>query len=563
MDMFVENVLSEIKGRAAIVATDMIGSVTLQKLLPLASPAQVGGVLAELGGDSGAEFAAVSCDRCGAHVLESALRQAHRLTGDGGKAEDQEAASEAEGAAQGGCEVLEEQLLLLSNAVMDRLTEVARDTHGTFVARRIAMTLAGSLGHSDRKTGQQPRDSNPEPMDFDPPPSFSAVLERLADCLLEQSSLFLTHSLASPVLQAVLNATHKKCPALCQRLTQGMMQYLTTLGAAPGTSPLLVFLKDQTSSRLLETLITVSQKSQLRDLYKNHFRGHLVTLALHPIANFPVQRLVAAAANYKLFLKIFDELLEGLEAILAAGHMGVIVQLAESCVRKEERQSQMMQSLLEAFHCWDPPPRRQSCAPLLLSLLAWEVYYKTESTEGDTMGTQVHMCASFISANIMASLSQRPLSGVTYHGSCLVQSLLSYSDSSVLQVSLRALPPSDLLTLATDQSGSHVLEALVTSLTEKGRIKMLRRLKGVYVQMACSKFGSRALESVWSSASLRTRQGIAQELVGSKATLRSDQFGHHVFRNFALTHFLKRRDQWEELQTAQSKKRMMFSDILK
>ena len=66
--MFVENVLTEVKGQAALVAMDRTGSITLQRLLPLASPKQVGEVLAELGGDAGSEFKTVACDRCGGHI---------------------------------------------------------------------------------------------------------------------------------------------------------------------------------------------------------------------------------------------------------------------------------------------------------------------------------------------------------------------------------------------------------------------------------------------------------------------------------------------------------------
>lgn len=80
-EMFVENVLTEVKGKATLVAMDRTGSITLQRLLPLSSPQQVGEVLAELGGESGSEFKAVSCDRCGGHVVESAVRQMSRLDG--------------------------------------------------------------------------------------------------------------------------------------------------------------------------------------------------------------------------------------------------------------------------------------------------------------------------------------------------------------------------------------------------------------------------------------------------------------------------------------------------
>ena len=61
-----------------------------------------------------------------------------------------------------------------------------------------------------------------------------------------------------------------------------------------------MFLKDQASSRLLEVVFKLSSKALLRLLYRDHLRGHLVDLALHKIANFPVQRLVAASANHKV-----------------------------------------------------------------------------------------------------------------------------------------------------------------------------------------------------------------------------------------------------------------------
>lgn len=81
-DLFVENVLSEVKGKANLVAMDMTGSLALEKLLSLAPAVQVGEVLAELGGDTGSEFRSVACNQCGGHVMESALRQTHRWTGE-------------------------------------------------------------------------------------------------------------------------------------------------------------------------------------------------------------------------------------------------------------------------------------------------------------------------------------------------------------------------------------------------------------------------------------------------------------------------------------------------
>lgn len=82
IELFVANVLAEVKGKATLVASDQTGSITLQRLLQLSSPEQVGEVLAELGGDSGADFKTISCDRCGGHVMESAVRQMSRFCGE-------------------------------------------------------------------------------------------------------------------------------------------------------------------------------------------------------------------------------------------------------------------------------------------------------------------------------------------------------------------------------------------------------------------------------------------------------------------------------------------------
>lgn len=64
------------------------------------------------------------------------------------------------------------------------------------------------------------------------------------------------------------------------------------------------------------------------------------------------------------FPRLFDELVQGLEAILAAGHMGVIVQLAESCAEGDERQGELMQCLLRV-RLGVVLSTKPSCMPIL------------------------------------------------------------------------------------------------------------------------------------------------------------------------------------------------------
>ncbi|KAM4552347.1 nucleolar protein 9 [Odontesthes bonariensis] len=542
-EMFVENVLTEVKGKASLVAMDQTGSITLQRLLPLSSLDQVGGVLAELGGESGSELKAVSCDRCGGHVVESALRQASRWMESSQR--DPSSTTEEEEEEEESSGVLEAQVLSLSQVVRENSAEFIRHVHGSHVVRTLLHVLGGCIGppRTEARAGAKERSVVPQLTDFEIPTSFWYELKSLTETLMENVNLSVTDAVASAVFQTMLTVCHRKRPKLCKQLLKRTMEYLTSRSAAPGVSPLLVFLKDQASSRLIETVIQLSPKSLLCDLYKNHLKGHVVNLALHPIANFPIQRLTAAVAKYKLFPRLFDELVQGVEAILAAGHMGVIVRLVESCAESGEKQEEMMQCLLCAFHCAEPGSRHDTCLPLFMSLLTYDVYYHSDTAEG-AVNTEV------------------PLTSICYHGSLLVQALAKFKDRSLLLSSLRTLSPTDLLSLASDPAGSHVLQALITTSSDKGRGKILKRLEGQYVQMACSRLGSRVLEAVWNCASVSQRQNIAQELVPSESQLRSNQFARHVWAKFALSHFVQRRAHWQEIQTGESKKRKLFSDFL-
>ncbi|KAL7842237.1 hypothetical protein SRHO_G00239260 [Serrasalmus rhombeus] len=539
--LFVKNVLSEVKGKADLVAMDRIGSVALQKLLALAQPTQVGEVLAELGGETGSEFKTVSCDRCGGHVIESALKQMVRWTEDTPSEESSQTEEETDA---GNCGMLEAQVLSLCRVVRENIVEFIKDPHGTHVVRTLLHVLAGcsTQDQSDTRPAKKQKKAEPELTDFEVPVSFWWELKYLSDTLMENVKVCVANFTASAALQTLLVVCHRKRPILGKKLNKGIMAYLTSFSSAPGVSPLLVFMKDKVCSRLIQTVFQFSSKVQLRDTYKNHLRKQLMPLALHEFANFTIQTLIAVSVKYKMFLKVFDELAEGFEAILAAGHLGVIVQLVESCAQREERQAKVLQLLFQAFHCDEPSTRHLSCLPLFLSILAYEVYYNSESAEGDVA-------------------PQRPLS-ICYHGSRLVQALASFKDRSILMNSLHSLSPADLLTLGTDPAGSHAMQALIISCSDKGKGKMLRKLEGLYTQLACSRYGSRLLEAVWNSATISQKQSIAEQLVPSETQLRSDQFARHVWGKFGLMHFQKRRAAWLELQTGESKKRKMFSDIL-
>ena len=84
----------------------------------------------------------------------------------------------------------------------------------------------------------------------------------------------------------------------------------------------------------------------------------------------------------------------------------------------------------------------------------------------------------------------------------------------------------------------------------------------MYVELACHRNGSRTLEAIWRHLSIKQKTLVATEICEQEAKVRSDNFGWHIHRNFALGHFVKRKNDWIGIQGAKNRKREMFKDIL-
>nr|XP_019569962.1 PREDICTED: nucleolar protein 9 [Rhinolophus sinicus] len=554
-ELMVHNVLKEVEAQALALATNRTGSEMLQELLGFSPLKPLCRVWAAL--SSNLRF--VACHRCGVHVVQSALLQLPRLLGS--PAEQEEEEEEEEEGKDGPLETLEELVLGLASEVCDDFLFYCGDTHGSFVVRTLLQVLGGTLLESERarhRGSQSPeaqraptRES--KPTDFEVPESFLKRLQDLSSCFLKDIAVFVTDKISSFCLQVALQILHRKLPQFCAHLCNAVIGYLSNRSSSADGSPLLLFLRDQTSSRLLEQMLLVLEPPRLQNLFEDHFQGQLQTLAAHPIANFPLQRLLDAISTPELLSPVFEELSPALEAVLAQGHPGVVIALVGACRRIGTHQAQVLQLLLEAFHCAEPSSRQVACVPLFATLMTYEVYYGLVEEEG-TVPTeyQVEMATA------------RALGEVSVLGSLLLQHLLHFSTPSLILRSLGALTGPQLLTLAQSPAGSHVLDAVLTSpsVTRKQRRRLLKTLKGQYVALACSRHGSRVLDAIWGGAALGARKEIAAELGERNQELIKDPFGHHVARNVALTTFLKRREAWEQQQGVVAKRRRVLNSIL-
>ncbi|XP_014661955.1 PREDICTED: nucleolar protein 9-like isoform X4 [Priapulus caudatus] len=313
----------------------------------------------------------------------------------------------------------------------------------------------------------------------------------------------LTSEITSPVLQTLLFVLHEYENAQCQDVCKKLLKHMKRCNGLPEYSC------DRLASRVVECLLSVASEKQIVRIYDKHLEPRLVELALHPVGNFVIQSLI--------------------------------------------QHSSQEQAVMKAFHCYEPE-RRVHVAPLILTMSTYETYFKLE--EGGENNTTEN---KKVDESTDVALERQ-----TLHGSVLLQHLLSFENTASIVASLLNLKPRDLAAMACDQSGSHVIDALARSAAvgEKSRDGLITQMKGQFVHVTMDKYGSRTLESIWSTATLKQKTSIAAELSARVDQLSSDRFGRYAVRNCALQHFKQRRKDWDEVQTRTSKKRKMFNDII-
>ena len=115
---------------------------------------------------------------------------------------------------------------------------------------------------------------------------------------LGQFSDLLTHSNACPVLQILLVALVEKLPKkglkFCHRIIDiAGIEKDKMLSADEAVIPILF--TDPVGSHLMEVLIEVCSADVHQMIYDSCFRHHVMLFALHPVANYALQQLIATS----------------------------------------------------------------------------------------------------------------------------------------------------------------------------------------------------------------------------------------------------------------------------
>nr|CAD7452090.1 unnamed protein product [Timema tahoe] len=299
-------------------------------------------------------------------------------------------------------------------------------------------------------------------------------------------------------------------------LTSGLLQaLLLSLKAVNQKSTRALVRKLESSTRLLEAVLSVASPKLFTQIYARCFINHLLVLSKDPLANHCVQRLFDHCKEKVEFEAMYDELGEHFGSILESRHTGVLVSVAQACHRLGAKQGSLQQQQL-------------LFVPLLVRLVTMETFKQNKDS---------------------------PLF-VQLHGSLLLQSMLHFKKPIKVVASILSMSSSDLRDVLSNPKGCHVTDVFMSSeyIGEK--------IQGNFVKMACSKHGSRSLDAVWKATNLKQKMMIVEELSSKESILNSDQFGSHFARIAGVSLYKHKKEDWKEAQAKHINKKLLFADII-
>ncbi|KAK9305037.1 hypothetical protein QLX08_003737 [Tetragonisca angustula] len=298
--------------------------------------------------------------------------------------------------------------------------------------------------------------------------------------------------------------------------------------------------QEESSTRLLEACLSVASPRCFFAIYEDYFSHNLKQLSLMRSTNFSVQRLFDHCNVKEHFEQLFEEIHSYFFDILDKGHTGVLVSVANACLRLQTKQGAFVTELLNVLDCGANEKQHR----ILTCVISLKKSENCETSEGK-MGNDSRCLISL-------------------HGSLIVQAILKFNKPIKIVNSLLETDVEKVAQIFEDPKGSRIVDAFMDSkyIGEKSREKLAKKLKGYWSQLAKSTHGSRSLDRIWAWASMNHKMLIMEELTEVGESLRSTMSGQIMSKKLNVPLFARNRNDWKEGLGKEEKTKALFANII-
>ena len=312
--LFLENVVKQIiSDDAKRVCCDKDGSRAVEKLLQhqatdLAAVQKLMEVLS-------VHCNELAANRCGSHVMEALLKATATQLSSSATRHMQDSSDDQH---DKDLQSLEECFLSMCATLRDGLHDFIAQPYASHVLSSMVQVLAGVYFTDHASRSRSSKEFRKAKMAegsthrgvlrvdkvMQTPSEFLKLLDSIAKrvCKLDNFGNLMTHQCACPVLQCMLRVLTQRIPDRASKMTRKIIKCLTVFRqqddpekASTGESELPSVFTDSVGSHLMECMIEVATPELRQHIFDSCFRGRVMTFALHPVANYPLQHLISSA----------------------------------------------------------------------------------------------------------------------------------------------------------------------------------------------------------------------------------------------------------------------------
>lgn len=531
--IFVNNVYEQTIGHEIEYAQNQVGSRILDSLLKYANLETIQRLVTTFN----PSLRLLSNDRFASHVLQKIVmvcadRGNKRIVLESNAEQNVDANIEVK---ESEVESYNSIVLKLSKYFINNIEEFVYDTYANHLLRTVIECLGGLIDKPESNDKKKVIFDVRRPVIQEYKDLLSATCNRLYKwpCFLE----FGKDELTSGLLQSALYSLKDTFPTMVEEYVKKITNECFKLGEYGQLSNIF---NTESSIRLLEACLSVGNPKSFNDIYERYFSGNLKQLSLTQNTNFSVQRLFDHCTVKEKFEQIFEEIHVHFSEILEKGFTGILVSVANACLRLQVKQGAFVTELLRTLHCEVNEKQHLIVACVASLKTSDQLENLKEKKEDDSKSL------------------------ISLHGSLIIQAILNFNKPIKMVNSLLETDIEQAVRLFEDPKGSRIVDAYMDSkyIGEKSREKLGKKLKGYWSQLARSTHGSRCLDRIWRSAHMNQKTLIMEELAVAGESLRSTKSGQIMLNKLNVPLYARNKKDWMETLGKEEKTRALFANII-
>lgn len=528
--IFVNNVYEQTIGHEIEYAQNQMGSRILDSLLKYANLETIQRLVTTFN----PSLRLLSNDRFASHVLQKIVMV---CADRGNKRIESNAEQNVDGieVKESEVESYNSIVLKLSKYFINNIEEFVYDTYANHLLRTVIECLGGLIDKPESNDKKKMIFDVRRPVIQEYKDLLSSTCNRLYKwpCFLE----FGKDELTSGLLQSALYSLNDTFPTMVEEYVKKIINECFKVGEDQQLSNIF---NTESSIRLLEACLSVGNPKSFNDIYEKYFSGNLKQLSLTQNTNFGVQKLFDHCTVKEKFEQIFEEIHVHFSEIFQKGFTGILVSVANACLRLQVKQGAFVTELLKTLHC-EVNEKQHLIVTCVVSLKTFDQLENLKDKKEDD-------------SKSLTSL----------HGSLIVQAILNFNKPIKMVNSLLETDVEDLVRLFEDPKGSRIVDAYMDSkyIGEKSREKLGKKLKGHWSRLARSTHGSRCLDRIWRSANTNQKTLIMEELATAGESLRSTKSGQIMLKKLNVSLYARNKKDWMETLGKEEKTKALFANII-